>query len=152
MKVIFLDIDGVLNYRNMFVGSHYTGNEINEDKVKLLKILVDATNVNIVLSSSWRILRFSDIGSESLEQFYRLTDYLKKYDMYIYDYTESLIGNRGSEIKKYVESHDVSKFVILDDDADMGDYMSTNLVQTSYYKTGLEYEHIERAIKMLNGE
>lgn len=37
MKVIFLDIDGVLNYKN-------SKSKVEEEKVKLLKHIVDETN------------------------------------------------------------------------------------------------------------
>jgi hypothetical protein len=52
-KYIFLDIDGVLNTLN---GNYkrFCGVNIIEEKLLLLKRLVDATNAEIVLSSSWR--------------------------------------------------------------------------------------------------
>ena len=54
MKVIFLDVDGVLNCQKTeakcrgFIG-------VDSKKVKLLKKIVDATDAKIVLSSSWKI-------------------------------------------------------------------------------------------------
>jgi hypothetical protein len=53
MKVIFLDIDGVLNTTStteMF--EEYTF--VEDEKVQLLKQLVTRTGAKIVLSSSWR--------------------------------------------------------------------------------------------------
>lgn len=47
MKIIFLDIDGVLNYEN-------SKSKVEEEKVKLLKEIVDKTGAEIVLSSDWR--------------------------------------------------------------------------------------------------
>jgi hypothetical protein len=41
--------------------------------------------------------------------------------------------------------------VILDDDDDMEPYWD-RLVQTSWDGNGLEDEHVERAIELLNGE
>ncbi len=62
MKIIFLDVDGVLNCHNTFKKQHEkyikTGIweiEIELSKVKLLKQIVDNTNAKIVLSSTWRL-------------------------------------------------------------------------------------------------
>ncbi len=49
-KVIFLDIDGVLNTDTR----HDPEGCVDEDKVQCLKQIVDATGAQIVLSSSWR--------------------------------------------------------------------------------------------------
>ena len=51
VKVIFLDVYGVLihnNYRNP------ENLHIDEEKVKILKQIVDKTNAKIVLSSTWK--------------------------------------------------------------------------------------------------
>ena len=51
MKIIFLDVDGVLNSLN-------DGNSIRlrtDLHLKLLKKIVDATGIKIIQSSSWRI-------------------------------------------------------------------------------------------------
>ena len=54
MKVIFLDVDGVLNTKysksrcGRFIG-------IDKDKVAQLKRIVDETDAEIVLSSTWRL-------------------------------------------------------------------------------------------------
>ena len=57
-KIIFLDIDGVLNSIDYFEHTkHCKGySEINPKKVKLLKEIVDRTGAEIVLSSTWRDL------------------------------------------------------------------------------------------------
>lgn len=56
-KIIFLDIDGVLN-SNFWNEEHQKeisdGSLIDEEKVKLLSILVNKTNGKIVLHSGWR--------------------------------------------------------------------------------------------------
>ena len=61
MKVIFLDIDGVLNTSQTFIGIHneYIEKgirriEIDLNRLKLLKRIVDQTGAVIVLSSSWK--------------------------------------------------------------------------------------------------
>ena len=46
--LIFLDIDGVLN-------SHHSDYELYQPYIKNLKTLVDATDAQIILSSSWQM-------------------------------------------------------------------------------------------------
>ena len=48
-KIIFLDIDGVLNRH-----SYYKHIVIEEDLAKNLKKILDSTNAKIVLSTYWR--------------------------------------------------------------------------------------------------
>ena len=62
MKVIFLDIDGVLNsdeYLKKVKRLHIQGieSEIDINKIKLLKKAVDETKAKVVLTSSWRFTR-----------------------------------------------------------------------------------------------
>ena len=56
MKIIFLDIDGVLNsriYDRKRNRDELT--DIDETRLPLVKELVAATGAKIVLSSSWRV-------------------------------------------------------------------------------------------------
>lgn len=57
-KIIFLDIDGVLNSADHLDHTkHCNGySDISPKKVKLLKKIVDRTGAEIVLSSTWRDL------------------------------------------------------------------------------------------------
>ena len=54
MKIIFLDIDGVLNYRGCKSKSPSGCYGIEQDKVKLLKNIVEQTNAKLVLTSTWK--------------------------------------------------------------------------------------------------
>jgi hypothetical protein len=57
---------------------------------------------------------------------------------------------RGNEIQAWLDAVPVVKtFAILDDDSDMG-HLLPFLVRTSG-QTGLQPEHVEQAIKLLNG-
>ena len=53
-KIIFLDIDGVLNSVKYDRERTEKDGNIDETRMVLLKELVDGTNAEIVLSSSWR--------------------------------------------------------------------------------------------------
>lgn len=59
MKIIFLDIDGVLNSDEYFDKIKYLKiegieSEIDRKKVKLLQEAVKQTGAKVVLTSSWR--------------------------------------------------------------------------------------------------
>lgn len=54
MKVIFLDVDGVLNSQDLFERCGEELVPIDEENIRYLKEIVDATGAQIVLSSSWR--------------------------------------------------------------------------------------------------
>ena len=80
MKVIFLDVDGVLN-------SKRDRNSIKlrtDSHLRLLQELVKATGANIVLSSSWRIGFTKAIKN--------LNDRLAEYGLEIMDRTPVLPG------------------------------------------------------------
>ena len=54
IKVIFLDIDGVLNSLAYDRGRKENNRNIDETGLPLIKRIVDETQAKIVLSSSWR--------------------------------------------------------------------------------------------------
>lgn len=111
MKVIFLDVDGVLNNFNLL--SRYGFNYIDGGYVSLLAQIVRATGARIVLSSSWRL---KDEDRSIVESALRLNG------LEIDDQTPDLRGrSRMEEISLWLKDHpDVVKFVILDDDEDAG--------------------------------
>ena len=157
MKIIFLDVDGVLNCQSTedHIG-RYVG--VDEDKVALLKKIIDATGAKIVLSSTWR-LGYNRWG-ENLSGFReRLDEALGKYGLEVYDKTEDLGRHgtcRGQEINKWLEQHpDVEEWVVLDDEyfVDFGYYgITPHHVQTWFYGDGgLHEEDVEQAIQVLNG-
>ena len=57
---------------------------------------------------------------------------------------------RGSEIKAWLDMHpEVKKYVIIDDDGDMLEEQMSNFVMTYFY-SGFQDEHLEKAIRILN--
>ena len=111
MKVIFLDVDGVLNsdeYFDKIKNVNICGieSEIDVEKIKLLKKAVDETGANVVLSSSWRYTKNAQY----------LKELLLRYGIKI-DSTPLIQNKRGLEIKQWLLNHpEVEKFVILDDE------------------------------------
>lgn len=144
MKIIFLDVDGVLNSQNYLLNSNNKiSNSINPKKITLLKELVDETGSNIVVTSAWRLSK----------NFQILKNVFQIHDLKIQDKTELIRGKRGEEIKLYLQKHpNIDNFVILDDEIfeDYDDYLLKHLVKTSFYIDGLTEEHIEQAKIILN--
>lgn len=139
MKIIFLDIDGVLNYEN-------SKSKVEEEKVKLLKEIVDQTGAEIVLSSDWRYW-----WDKPDEDFNLLIEKLNKFGLKLISKTpETTHGYRGAEIHQWLSEwtgEAVEKFVILDDNLDMKPYIDW-LVETDF-KRGLCRKDMERAAEML---
>ena len=135
MEIIFLDVDGVLNS----VQDRFSWTIESDKHLILLSCIVRRTNAKIVVSSSWRNCGLLDTLKK------RLNDFL----MSIYDKTKD-IGERGLEIKEWLDSHNgVESFVILDDeDFDIKSYFPNNFVKTNE-KVGLQKEDVEKCIAIL---
>ena len=158
IKLIFLDVDGVLNsHSTEDVVDGYIG--IDDKKVKLLKEIVDETDANIVLVSSWKQWWFKEDISKDIQDAFanHLDKKLKEAGLTIFDKTmDKNSTRRGHGIIRYIDglSKDgiiVDKYVILDDETwDYSqEHIANHLVQTSFYKNGLEKKHVRKAIEKL---
>lgn len=141
MKVLFLDIDGVLNRSgtqeklNTIFGP-FTGIDWRLlDKFKIW--CSNRPDLSIVLSSSWRLDERYD---------HAFTNHLKELGINWIDTTPNL-GHRGKEIATWLDEHDVTAYAILDDMSDMHP-VGAHLVQTSESR-GLEDKHLKRLDKLL---
>lgn len=172
MKIIFLDIDGVLNSFNTFREIHFewelTGVRrvaIDLDKVLLLKEIVDNTKALIVLSSSWRLFGKMKHGRliTNNQNLHDLIEILNNNGLFIYDITpRSRSGNREEEIRKWMENKNIDNFIVIDDDSsDLQGFIGNELIKTNFIKTdskgngiaelsGLTQDHVCEAIKKLN--
>lgn len=140
MKIIFLDIDGVLNYYGMPDNRLYL---IDRRAVETLNLLIEKTGAKIVISSTWRLLNsLAMIKSLLIE---------KGFKGEIVGKTPSINTNgriRGDEIQAWLEEHpDVKEYVILDDDSDMGP-LKGRLVKVDG-KFGLLTDDVTKAIEIL---
>jgi hypothetical protein len=149
MKIIFLDIDGVLNSRKWaeaHIEQHpsdhrFMREKLDKDAVARVQKIIDATGAKVVISSTWRILN----SLESIKKI--LSDHGLRGD--VIGVTPQQCLNRGSEIQEWLTEHaPIDSFVILDDDDDMAHLMD-RLVDTSF-ETGLQDEHVEQAIQLLS--
>ena len=157
MRVVFLDIDGVLNEeksRSRCCG--YKG--IDDKKVENLAKIVEETGAKIVLISTWKDdWRKTDKVHQGMMANY-LDRKLKKQGLVVLDKTKSIDKNgfyfsRGEGILQYLADNQVEKYVILDDY--QFDYDSCGLtdyyIKTDAYNGGLTEELANRAIENLRG-
>jgi len=160
MKIIALDVDGVLNHRGTFAKQPGNNKCIDPNAVKRLRRIVDATGAKIVVSSTWRLfpdhldaLRCAlDICGLPEDVIVGATP-----SKGLIDHGDGVVSwvsaTRGSEIKAWLDEHPTDTFVILDDD---WDGMAENGLLPRYIQTdfadGLQDEHVERAIALLNAD
>lgn len=129
MKIAFLDFDGVLNcdstqdkitlpqYGGMFTG-------FDDDKIMLIDELVDKTDTEIVISSTWRF----HLSLHDLERIFKKRGYTHGsfYGETPKSYTEIGLGfppmrdDRGEEIQAYIDQMPALdraglQFVVIDD-------------------------------------
>ena len=157
MKVLFLDIDGVLNSRAYWsrVGDSITDAEfvtrsprlLDPDAIARLNRLLRVTRADIVVASTWRL-------RETIQTMQQLID------------AAGIIGRvigltplpsdvpgwkcRGDEIAAWWTAHAVpnATMAILDDESDPGAF-ADRLVRTDP-EIGLTEEDVERAIALLD--
>jgi len=149
-KIIFLDIDGVLNDDDTTTITRIDGSIfVDEEKLLLLKQIVEATDAKIVLSSTWRYDREEPLFNGD---FLELQEALQNIGLSFYSFTpQGAPKNRGIEIKNWLSNHpEVERFVILDDE--WFDYWEEGLrpyMVKTYHREGLTKENAKQAIDIL---
>lgn len=140
MKIIFLDVDGVLNHGKQI-------EKVEDNKIILLNQIVEQTNAEVVLSSDWRYWLNTD--NEDVILLERKLNRVGINIMSSTPFTEH--GYRGAEIYQWINEwngEQIETFVILDDRDDMKPYID-RLVQISF-DLGLQEKHVKKAIQLLN--
>lgn len=154
MKVIFLDIDGVLNteaYREN-PDVDYFDAPVSEIHLCLLEYLAKTTDAKIVLSSTWR--EYWENGKSQSDPFgVYINRLFKKYGLAIFDKTPEL-RDRDDEITEWLKLHEgqIENYVIIDDFYfEWSEENEKHFIRTQD-ETGLDEEAVARAIRVLNGE
>ena len=159
MKIIFLDIDGVLNSQKYFSENsdrndeYYSHNndlfqrkmlDIDLSKLERLLMIIKETNAKVVITSSWK----------RLDVFVRIANKLQEMGIPIIGVTVDNGINRGLGIKDYLAKNMVKNYIILDDDTflDYDEELLNHLVKTSFYEDGLNEELTNIAILKLNNK
>ncbi len=170
MKIIFLDIDGVLNTGKTFMDIYEEYQktkqrriEIDLERVGYLKEIVDKTNAYIVLSSTWR-LKGQMVDGKFIPcspKMQKLANIFAEYNLTIYDITPFIDGDREKEIYAYLEGRNVESFIIIDDEPSLIKSLCPYLIKTSTIKNdemliniddtiGLCERNVEEAVNRLN--
>lgn len=168
MKIIFLDIDGVLNSEDWYErrSKLYTSDEISENypkyefdpfSVDSLNKITNETNAYIVISSSWRHGKTLD----ELVELFTLVGITGEVTGFTDDFAYNELNNgkeiinyripRGCEIDYWLKNIDYifESYVILDDDSDMLYHQKDNFIHIDSYR-GLIKDNAIEAIKILN--
>jgi hypothetical protein len=159
MRIIFLDIDGVLNCGDRWAElAPYMrgrrGSRLDPVAVRQVWDLIVQTGARVVISSAWRV-------QYTLAQLREMLGAAGFVD------PERVIGvtpvaacrtasglwlavQRGDEIQQWLDGHpEVTQYVVLDDASDMGQSgVAARLVQTTW-AGGLTEAHVQRAKAML---
>lgn len=144
MKVLFLDIDGVLNSSRSataFKGFPHGFGKSDMERfdmvaVNLIRRLCRVTGCRVVLSSTWRILHTVHECANGL-------------DLPIFDATTKDGGHRGTQIQTWLDAHqEVTQYAIVDDDSDMLESQLPFFVRTSH-ADGLSYANYEALERLL---
>lgn len=157
-KIIFLDIDGVLNdYQSEFCVDVFdvVNPTIVDGKLDLLYEIVEQTGAKIVLTSSWKE-DWSDDGYQETAIGQFIDEKFANKGMQISGKTKDRQLNRGEGILQCVKDAGCSSWCILDDE--WFDYeeleITDHLVKTTYgtkeIQGGLQEKHVLEAIAILN--
>ena len=169
-KVIFLDIDGVLNselwarfcYNRRHKRKHKHNNLLCPYLINKLAKYCKNHNIKLIISSSWRCGSYN----KTIEDFqrYKQLNPILEYIIGVTPYCEDRM--RGHEIdvcmqilndnelyNKYKvlfkERFIIENYVIIDDDNDMLQSQLNNFVQTSFWD-GLSKKHYKNINKIFN--
>lgn len=154
LRLLFLDIDGVLNSHDWWNRRASQNLQLDPIAVARLGRIIDLTDCRVVISSTWR-LGHSLPNIQRMLEANGLTD---GRDRNIVGATPiipevSITGprmGRGKEIDHWLRMVPPYSFAILDDDSDMGEHID-RLVKTSM-TTGLLDSHVRRVVDLLATE
>jgi len=168
MKIIFLDMDGVINNSNTrapkdvkFGEKEWWISQIETELVSRLNEVIEKTEAKVVISSSWREYWHPLEIQEMLKERGFKGKVIGRTPRRI-EIDHELVGDkigpklsriypRGLEIKQWLiqnRKNYKDKIVIFDDCEDMVD-LSDQYIKTSY-KTGLTESDVNKAITILN--
>jgi hypothetical protein len=135
MRIIFTDIDGVLN-------PHWR-TKWSKKSITLYNELCKEYDLKPVITSTWRIAH----TKEQLQDIFKF----QGIEVDIYDYTPILGGARGLEIKEWLDNNDCDNFIIIDDKtSDIEPYIN-NVVKCRSW-IGLSTDEIKEIKEILKRE
>ncbi len=161
-KVVFLDIDGVLN-SNFWLENNErelsNGTLIDLEKVKLLSTLIKETNAKIILHSGWRFWFDSSMKPLRVEA-EKLVDMFQSVGLKLDGATPDLTTEEIRETKKFSlvkaeeillwlsDHNEVQNWVVIDDLYLHNEEIDKMQIKTDP-TTGLTETDVKNAVKML---
>ncbi len=151
MRVLFLDIDGVLNSYAYDSTRMVEDGNIDVSRLPLVQSIVDQTGARVVLSSTWRS-HWDPTGGDTDDVGRALEHLFCEFGISLYDRTPLLDDRRDQEIAAWLQDHpDTESFAVLDDTKFGWGALDPYVVKTDYrIDRGLEERHRDRAIAILS--
>lgn len=162
MKVIFLDIDGVLNTSRSVVGLKDTifydedtlGCGLDPVAIGLLHRICKMTDAKIVISSSWRIVNTMDeIKDMFADEFGWKNDLIIGATPVINDSDDT--DRRGREIQEWIDTNTVGdmnfQYIIIDDSSDMLDTQRKRFVHVDG-TDGLLFRDFKKCLELFGND
>ena len=160
MKVLFLDIDGVLNCMcpaplqdNDWIDLDEWRYGFNPDLVARLRHVIANTDCRIVISSSWR--HHVNYAPYQPDRNWRevLAEKLRRNqaDVIIGETPTDSKGQRGKEIAEWLKTHEVESYCVVDDEVvDILPYIDNSRIVKTDMTVGLTIEDARRIMEVLN--
>lgn len=155
MKIVFLDIDGVLNYDLWYIDDRNPGNLYGEEGeldplcVNRIINICNQTGAKVVISSDWRISWHSTqmrLGRLGLDSKYIIDKTPERIWITIPGYDHS----RGAEINDWLIAHpNCTSYVIIDDRTDFTDEQQPYFIKVNPH-IGFTDELMNKTINLLN--
>ena len=170
-KIIFLDLDGVLNTANYYDRLQHEhlptedifGTMFDPNAVEQLSHIIDSTKAKIVISSSWRYSGIANMRAmwkarQLPGEIYDITslfvadDYIREHmEEENFDFYEAMTSVREMEISAWLQEHpEVTSYVILDDQSTFRQ-LKEHFVQINP-KSGITNKDTEQVITILNSK
>jgi len=157
-KVLYLDFDGVMNtpkfIRSLGDSKHSFNNwrwyseQIDPKHIGFLQEILSASNANIVVSSSWRLMN-DTFACDTILRAHGLRGKIVDVTPRPFEMPNGKRSERADEIQAHLDANPhIKKFCILDDLLDMK-HLSKYFVQTDMY-SGLEAACVTQAVALLN--
>ena len=153
-NIIFLDIDGVLNYTKWYQGLiHYKyldEEDIDPICIERVKIICEICNAKIVISSDWRL--DWDITLKRLSKFGLNDNFIIDKTPFL-NFLEVKNINRGKEIDEWLKNNKCDNYLILDDMRGVMQNFTEEQIKhlvwiDSFY--GLTNKHVKQSLKIFN--
>jgi hypothetical protein len=145
MKVLFLDIDGVLNNKK-YINKVESGNALDPRCIMHLNHIIDMTGCKVVVSSAWRLyhtwpelLSILENAGVNTKTFIGVTRNL--FHKFL---------SRDDEILDWLQNNTTEdvKYVVLDDQGTGLHKVFDNLVLTEFSGDGLNAEKAQKVIQL----